>query len=609
MLEVVERDGRGRSVRWQPAEGLAATTPGLLWPDTSFGAAPPWAAGVVTARQDAFPDRIRLLSGGTWFHPTAPPAAPVPGTLLVPPVRPVPTTVVQTIACGDELAVLHDAAGWAKDPKNLVGAVIQARKEAGAGRLLWAPGVGTPADYPLWAYLGIDLFDASPLVRAAVGGTILTADGPLSVPEARAILGRELPDEASWIACNLDLARMSLERTRLAIAAGTLRDLVERRSYASAWAVAVLRRFDREHAYLEAAAPAHRLGELRCMTVESLAMPEVERFRRRFRDAYQPPAADVLVLFPCSAKKPYKTSRSHRLYQRALDDSGLRPRVHEVMVTSPLGLVPRELEEVYPANAYDIPVTGSWTEDEKHLVREQLRALLGKAAAQGGYRHVVVHAGKGTFDVLRDLLPADAVHTVQTHPTDRNDIQRLLETLVGIRQALGPQDLRKLGNQRKLADLRALASYQFGPAAAAALTEGAIAHGHMPYVKLEGPEGQRGSTTPGRGVLSLTLEGAAIVAAQQTKRVFIGDFRPKGTSSLFAVGVEGADPDVRPGDEVAVVRRQPGGAVEVRGCGVAQMAAEDMGRLKRGVAVTLRHTGLPKVAPSISEAAVAEVRA
>ena len=38
--------------------------------------------------------------------------------------------------------------------------------------------------------------------------------------------------------------------------------------------------------------------------------------------------------------------------------------VHQVIVTAPLGLVPRELEEIWPAANYDIPVTGEWDADE-----------------------------------------------------------------------------------------------------------------------------------------------------------------------------------------------------------------------------------------------------
>lgn len=583
MLEVKAADGRGRACHWAPAKGgPAMQTPGLLWPDTSFAPAPAWAQAVLTTKPTGRADRIELASEGTWFHPVPQGGA----ALRVPALMPGPTTQLQMLSVGEELSVLHDAAGWASNPRSFVPVLIEARRQAGPGRLLWAPGLGTPQDYALLAYLGVDLFDASLLLLAAARGEALTIDGTLPLKEAERVLGdgsRTPWDQETVLAHNLEAARRELAVVRHAMETGTLRALVERRVYAKAASVELLRRFDREHAYLEAATPRHRDVALPAMTADSLWSPEVESFRRRFRDAYEPPrSAKVLLLMPCSARKPYKTSRSHRIFGRVLDDSGIRPLVHEVMVTSPLGLVPRDLEEVYPANQYDIPVTGHWLRDEEALVKEQLAALLDKHA----YDHVLVHTSQATFDVIRHLLPETNVrHTCMTHPTDPEDLVRLATELERLKPLLGPVDAVQAGRARKLEDLRSLATFQFGPEVAATLTDGAEAHGRMPYVRLVRADGtQLGTTTPGRGVLSLTLEGAKALAGAQTKRVHIQDFPIQKTSSLFAVGVTSADGDVRAGDEVVVLCNG-----EVRACGVAQMSAEEMTHLKRGIAVTLRH--------------------
>lgn len=577
MLEVEAFDGRARNARWSPSEGQAVRTPALLVPETSFAAVPSWAQAVLTAQPKGRAGVVELVSGGTWFHPSD-----AQGPLVVPPVQPAPTTAVQLVPVGDELVAFHDAVGWASNPKSLVPAFIEARRLATPARLLWAPGLGTPADYALWAYLGADAFDASPLLLAAARGQALTTDGPLTAEEAARIHGHDV----DLVAHNLETARRELELVRHHIAKGTLRALVERRVYTSAASVETLRRFDREHHFLESAAPRHRAIPLPAMTSDAVWMPEVEAFRRSFKDSYEPPRTPkVLVLLPCSQRKPYKVSRSHRAFGRVLDDSGIRPLLHEVMITSPLGLVPRELEETYPASQYDIPVTGHWMRDEEAVVRDQLAALLSKH----DYDHVVVHAGQGTFDVLRDLLPEHVRHTCLKHPTSPEDLERLKAELARLKELLGGVDAWKAGRDRKLEDLRALATFQFGAAVANDLTAGAEAHGRMPFVKLVRKDGDRevqvAMTTPERGVLSLTLDGARILAKHGKKRVRIGDFRPKGTSSLFAVGVEGADPDVREGDEVVVVHGD-----DVRAVGVARMSAEGMTHLKRGVAVTLRHT-------------------
>lgn len=576
MLEVTAFDGRARAALWQPKDGQGLRTPGLLWPETSLAATPAWATAVLTAKPTGRTDRIELVSGGTWFYPLNESHA----GLLVPAIQPAPSTTVQVLQVGAELAVLHDALGWATNPASMAKTLVEARTKATAGRLLWAPGLGAPEDYALWTYLGVDLFDASPLLLAATRGIALTIDGPLPAAEMQALRG------GTWgfddlVAFNVETARAELALIAHHIGKGTLRSLAERRIYTKPASVELLRRLDREHHYLEAATPRHRAIPLPAMTAEALTMPEVEAFRRTVRGPYEPPRTPrVLLLLPCSQRKPYKTSRSHRAFARVLDDSGIRGHLHEVMVTSPLGLVPRELEEVYPANQYDIPVTGHWMRDEESLVREQLAALLSKH----DYEHVIVHTGQATFDVMRDLLPEHVRHTCLHHPTSKEDLERLTAELQRLKPLLGAQDARAAGRDRKLEDLRSLLTFQFGPTVAAAMTDGAEAHGRMPYVKLVKDGTQIGQTTPDRGVLSLTLDGAAILAKHGIKRVFIQDFRPKATSTLFAVGVEGADPDVRAGDEVVVMHKD-----EVRACGVAQMDAASMTHLKRGSAVTLRH--------------------
>ncbi len=185
MLEVAFRDGRGRVARWKPGEGQELRSPGLLWPENSLASPPAWVQAVVTAAPTARKGVIELVSGGTWFYPLNEGA---PG-LVVPAPQPGPTVQVQVLSVGQELAVFHDAGGWATNPKNLAGALVEARTQATPGRLLWAPALGTPQDYALWAYLGMDLFDVSPLLLAAVRGTALSLDGELSIPQAERLFG------------------------------------------------------------------------------------------------------------------------------------------------------------------------------------------------------------------------------------------------------------------------------------------------------------------------------------------------------------------------------------------------------------------------------------
>ena len=55
------------------------------------------------------------------------------------------------------------------------------------------------------------------------------------------------------------------------------------------------------------------------------------------------------------------------------------------MVTSPLGLVPRELEDIWPAAHYDIPVTGDWDADELGIINSMIIDI----CKRSNYSHVL----------------------------------------------------------------------------------------------------------------------------------------------------------------------------------------------------------------------------
>lgn len=577
MFERIAREGRARVLRWNPDawEGQERTSPLLIQVDTTRFPAPP-EADVVLGGPNVTKDSPSIQSLGTWFHEVEDaPEHP----LALAPVQPVSTDEVQVLHVGDEWAVWHDASGWVSNPTHSTSALIEARRTATEGRILWAPNMADPSTYALWVLLGIDAFDDSPLQLAAIKGQALTIDGPVTAAELQEQLGEAEPrDAAGLYAYSLQEARQELARIRRAIGTSTLRPLAERRAYTKPWAVEWLRRVDREYHYQEEAAAGHRKEQLVCMTSDSLHIAEVERFRRRLREEYLPPeSAKILVLLPCSATKPYITSPTHRYLRRAIEESRMRPVVHEVMVTSPLGVVPRELEEIYPAQAYDVPVTGMWTEDEKTMIRKQVQALL----ARGHYTHVISHAGAGTHAILADLLPEGTPCTSEGRPASIEDCKRLTDALAALQSEV------KVPNWsiRSLDDAKATLSYQMGGDLASRLVaEGAKVTGKPPYRKLFDAEGnQLGATNPGRGMYSLTLESAKLLSSAGKYRVHIGDFTPKGTSTLFAVGVEDADPEIRSGDEVVLVHGD-----EVRGVGIAQMHGAEMASMKRGVAVSLR---------------------
>ena len=136
--------------------------------------------------------------------------------------------------------------------------------------------------------------------------------------------------------------------------------------------------------------------------------------------------------------------------------------------------------------------------------------------------------------------------------------------------------------------MRNMLRFQFGEKATELLMDGnTYAIGKFPYFKLfredaDHKKTQLGMFTPERGGISLTVEGAQILADGGYPTIEIMDFEIKG--NLFAVGVVKADPSIHVGDEAIAVCNG-----KVRVVGVAMMCGREMMDLKRGIAVKTRH--------------------
>jgi archaeosine synthase len=301
----------------------------------------------------------------------------------------------------------------------------------------------------------------------------------------------------------------------------------------------------------------------------SLGRPDVVRFRERILSRYRKPATpSILVLLPCSARKPYSESKSHGFFRRAIKESGANVLVHELIVTSPLGLVPRELELFYPAQHYDIPVTGHWYEEERTLINSMLKEYI----KNNNYDILIDHFGGEGF-----IYEVEVVRTVDKHPTSDESLANLKDRLKVFKAGKEGKDWKT----RTLEELSSSALFQFGDKAEGWL-DGCTVKGRYPQLRLFKGKEQFASLSPSSGQLIPTLCGAEILAQKETYTVHIHDF--KLTTNLFAVGVKGADPDIRAGDEVVIVRDG-----ELVGAGTAQMPAAEMVESDRGEAVRVRH--------------------
>jgi len=281
------------------------------------------------------------------------------------------------------LIVLTDAPQLSNNPGMIEQALMTIRTRFSSS-LIWAPGIGGPDNCALLSWMGVDIFDFARSRQASSLGVLLSETGP-RLPEPSTSEDSSLKSQSEmWI--------RAISATRSAIRDGNLRDLAERQSTSSPRSVEHLRRHDQLSLEISRKSGISSSNvefgkQLRCHSFESRNDVTIRHWRETISENYEPSQSqrDVLVLLPCSAKKPYRLSQSHARFRRSIGHS----RAHEIMVTAPLGLVPRELEDLWPAAHYDIPVTGDWDEDELSTIRRMLRRLVDRV----GYSVIVNHSG------------------------------------------------------------------------------------------------------------------------------------------------------------------------------------------------------------------------
>jgi archaeosine synthase alpha-subunit len=487
-----------------------------------------------------------------------------------------------------ELLVLGNARTLWNDGEALVGAIHQVRTEVGGEPLLWAPRLALPNRLPLLAYLGFDIVDTTEgELRAAAGEFLDPTLGPRRLDSAETDRGCDCS------ACNssprgslVDHARTSYRRAalelRAAIARGTLRELVEARLASEPATAELLRYADRDlGGLLESRTPVTSSESHTYVLAEALRRPEMRRFRERLLERYRPPPSkSVLLLVPCSRTKPYRRSPSHRRFVGAFEDLVGAQRVHVVSISSPIGVVPRELEDVPPARNYDIPVTGEWSAEEREVVLRGLRHLLDS----GSYRHVLLHLDPEEYGFVVDAVPAAVrgpVTVADARPTSPASVGRLRESLL---RAL--DDAPKLSGgplQVVAEELREVASVQFGRLAAERLFARPLRLAGRPWFqRVTDGRQDLASLREERGLFHLTVAGA-LRLGETLARVDV-DPTLSLEGDLFAPGVVRADPAVRTGDAVGLYRDGQLAAV-----GEAVLPGPLLGDLRRGLAIRVRH--------------------
>lgn len=545
---------------------------------------------VINAEDSNFDDV--LSSEETWITSR--------GTVLLPEVHPLFTKVKEAIpSLFVDFFVLSFASSLLNSPRDFVRRIVDARNAIPPDVALWVPAIASAENAALLFFMGADIIDDTNAVIKGHQGIYLLEEGnvrlseladlpcncsicsSLSIEELR---GKDAKERASLIAKHNTLVLdKEVKKVKERIIAGNLREYVELKVRASTFSTAVLRILDtEEEEYFERRTPVARNQRMEANTMESLKRIEVKRFAHRVLERYEPPKRKILLILPCSAKKPYSRSPSHAKFIEAIEN--YRGYIHELILTSPLGVVPRELEMVYPAASYDIPVTGYWDAEEREWVSSCLRAYLKNNLRN--YELIVAHLSGAYKEVCGSVatdLGIEVVFTCENNEevTSKEALKRLKRRIA----ELCVERKRLSGFEMKANMIKAMADYQFGISTGAEL----IARKEGERVKITGKfpsyklldSGILARIVPAYGLLALTVKGARrILDSISSYKVEIDDFVPKG--SILAPGVVNAGEQIRENDEIVFF------GVKAFGVGRAKMSGWEMEESRKGVAIQVR---------------------
>lgn len=481
------------------------------------------------------------------------------------------------IVKNSSIIVISDLFKLQANPKTLFSTLIDIKRKLDVNILLMAPNIH-PFFYPILSYLGIDLFDNIMSEFLSNIGIGLSSSGEFTKKELN-LSSEEL------LELNTKYSIKLVKEVRLKIINRSLRDLIKLSSNWNPIIRTLLRIIDFEEIDLiEKRTILARKVPLLCTDISDLNRVEVKRFSKRIVERFNTSDIDkVCLILPCSNKKPYSRSRTHQIILREIQKIlGKKSRyISTLILTSPLGIVPRVLEEVYPAAHYDISVAGEWYEEEKIIISEITEKIINKYPLDTKF---IVYLPAEEAEIIKNILPADRseILPLEEPTTSKNSLEMLKNAIINITSEISEKTpLFKTVEMNKINNL---VDYQFGKNFHQEfLTENYFLKEIRKQRYLFVNKQKYASIDSSTGLLQLELLAAEKMIKKEKNIVKFADLSFQG-SSLYCAGISYADEDILPGDEIILVNKND----ELLGVGRANLSGIDMVAYEKGLAVTIR---------------------
>ena len=255
----------------------------------------------------------------------------------------------------------------------LVDMIMTAKMNLHLERPLHLFGAGHPRMFSLAVALGCDLFDSAAYALYARDNRYMTENGtwrlseldyfPCQCPRCtgskpRDVLAMSIKERELFLAeHNLHVCQAELNRIKQAIKDGRLWEHVEMRTRAHPALLSGLKKLKTYENFIARCSPTSKRSGLFFFESHDLSRPEIVLYRNRLVENYSPPETGmVLLLVPQTRSKPFHKAREFQKIQQIL--KGLNPElsrnVHVCFYAAPFGVIPLELDEVYPLSQHEV---------------------------------------------------------------------------------------------------------------------------------------------------------------------------------------------------------------------------------------------------------------
>ena len=234
-------------------------------------------------------------------------------------------------------------------------------------------GAGHPFMFALIVALGCDMFDSAAYSIFARQDRYMTEYGtkrldrleylPCSCPICTKNTLKKIKEmtneerHGTLAKHNLYASLAEIRRIKQCIIEGRLWEHLEARACAHPALLQAVKQLKKYESYVERYSPVTKRSGLLFFSSLGLMRPEIVRHRKSLEERYAPPQkARTLILLPQSTKRPFHKAKAIKDLQKRMQQKF--PEIHKLMhycvYAAPFGIIPLELDEIYPLSQYEI---------------------------------------------------------------------------------------------------------------------------------------------------------------------------------------------------------------------------------------------------------------